>query len=420
MVSGQIKELDIQFGKELVCSQRAWHGLENKRSTGIDPIDFRLAPSGNGWIPPEGGTFLSRAEALRSFRRLADDIHRDTPDGVYLGAKADANVAYLEILTGSRTVSYEDDMKKIAGYSPRLIPFPEVKSTRASIEREFNDQYGLPFDRGGWGKFFSVNGLSSDRVIIDIKAYERTLVSQVVKVVGVRSQPKINLVESNEEDYWVGWVRANRDSENRVSSEFRVNSNSINRERLYKGVPQKMIYHEEGGHAVQAQSFADNIEEGSINPGRGDTTVPGPEQWILEAWASSIIRLYPAVLDPLSESLKTFVRLTVELQYLTDIVYTNAQYRLLLLEERKDNVVKDLEELLPHEPRNRIELMLTSMTKNPSRMFYIPVYGDGSWYIRDTFEQLSLSARQKLIDEIHKQPMIPEQIRSLSSRLAYP
>lgn len=416
MVIEQLRELDVQFGKELVHGLRAWHDYEVKKGTGIDPIDFRLAPNNNGWTPPEN-TFVSRAEALRNFRRLADDIHRDTLDGVYLGAKADATVAYLEILTG-RAVSYEEDMKRIAGYYPRIIPWSEVRSSREKIAKEFNDQFSLPFNKDGWEQFYRDNGLTPDQVVREVKSSERSLVSQVVRVVGARSQPRINLTEADKQDYWIGWVRAKRNSENRVTSEFRINRNPVNRERLYKGVPQKMIYHEEGGHAVQAQSFADNIEENAINPGRGDTTVPGPEQWMLEAWASNLTRLYPAVLEPLSESVRSSVHLAVELQYLTDISYTNAQYRLLLLGEKRDAVVKDLKEQLPHEPSDRIELMLASMTKNPSRMFYVPVYGDGSWYIRDIFEQLSPDARQKLIDEIYRQPMTPNQVKGLANRLA--
>lgn len=415
MLIEHITELDKQFGKDLVRSLRAWHDYESKRKTGIDVIDFRLAPQNNGWNPPED-FFKSRTEALRNFRRIAGDIHRDTADGIYLGAKADAAVAYLEILTDLRRPSYEEDMEKIAGYSPRLIPYPEIESIRKGIVRVFNDRYGLSFDRSGWEKFFQQHGLTPDQLTADIKYWEKSLITQVVKVVGARSQPRINLIETSQEDYWIGWVRANRDYTNRVTNEFRVNKHLVNKERIYQGVGPRLLVHEEGGHAISAQSFADNIEEGSINPGRGDTTVPGPEQWMLEGWASSIIRLYPAVLDSLPQGLRSAVHLAIDLQYLTDINYTNAQYRLLLLEERKERVARDLEELLPHESRRRIELMINGLTRIPSRMFYLPVYGDSSYFFRDTVEQLSPNVKQKLIDEVMRQPMIPDQVKLLTSR----
>lgn len=408
------RDLDLQHGKAIVRGVRAWQELEDRRRPGLDIIDFRLAPS--DWIFREN-PFHSRRDALRYFQTLVDDIHRDTPDGIYLGAKADALVTYLEFLTDPRPFHprdhFESGMTRIAGYVPRLIPGPEIDSVRREIATDFSDRYELPFDRNGWLAFRRRQGISPTQARKEIAASERAIVSKVAKIVGARSLPRVTIKVVNEEtDYWIGWVRANSSD-----TEFRINEADINAERYYKGVPVRMLVHELGGHGIQARSFADNTREESVNPGRVETTVPGVEQWLLEAWASEISRLYPSVFDGLTDEQRQNAGMAVELQYLTDTAYSNAQYELLVSGRNRKVVMGELAELLPHEPTARIDLVLDLMTTRLDRMFYLPVYGDGSFFLRQQVEPLSEEAKRRFTDEIHKQPMTPDQVRSLVVQL---
>lgn len=410
MVSEQLRDIDIHFGKELNRGLIGLSDYEKRRKTGLDLLDFVL-------VGGSGEYFYSRSDARRFFHTKAGDIHRDTPDGVFFGARADAFDAYLGYLIEPHDFSYAEGFQKITGFKLRIIPWPEVESVRSFVSKQFNDRYELSYDRGGWQRFHSAYGMTPEQAVEQIRGLERDLVSQVVRVVGARSQPRTNLVEVNEPEYYIGWVSAKRDAYNQVEAEFKVNKNPINRNRFYKGVPPKLLYHEEGAHAVQAQSFADNIDEGIVNRGRGITTIPGSEQWILEAWASEVTRIFPSVLNPLSAEQRSAVQLAVELDYLTNITYNNALYGIQILGENKSKVARDLEELLPHEPADRIELMLTAMIKRPDRMFYLPTYGDGSYYLRDSVEKLPEPLKQRFAEEIHLQPMTPDQIKELIGRL---
>lgn len=408
------RDLDLQHGKDLVRGIRAWQDLEDKKGTGLDIIDFRLAPS--DWIFKDS-PFFFRRDVLRYFQRLADDVHRDTSDGIYLGAKVDGFVTYLQFLTDPRPFHprdhFELGMVRIAGYLPRLIPGPEIDQTRKAIAAAFDDRYGLSFDREGWSTFYVRNGISPTQARKEIAASERAIVSKVVKIVGARSFPRVTITVVNEEkDYWIGWVRANASD-----TEFRINEASINAERYYNGVPIRMLIHELGGHGIQARSFADNTREESVNPGRVETTVPGVEQWLLEAWASEISRLYPSVLDGLTDEQRQNAGMAVELQYLADTAYSNAQYELLVSGRNRKVVMGELAELLPHEPTVRIDLVLDLMTTRLDRMFYLPVYGDGSFFLRQQVEPLSEEAKRRFTDEIHKQAMTPDQVKSLVAKL---
>lgn len=413
MVSEQLRDIDVQFGKECNRGLIGWRDYERRRGTGLNPLDFVL-------VQEPGEYFYSREDVRRHFHKIADDIHRDTQDGVFLGAKADAIDAYLGYLIDPRSFSYVESLRKIAGFKLRLIPGTEVEAARGFVAREFNDKYELPYTRDGWERFFSKYGITPEQAVEQIKESDRNLVSQVVRVVGARSQPKTNFQVVDESEYYIGWVSANKDDlRGQVVCEFKVNKNPVNRNRFYKGVPPKVIYHEEGAHAVQAQSFADNIDEGIVNRGRGITTVPGLEQWILEGWACEVTRLFPSILDPLSPDLREAVNFAVELDYLTNIAYNNALYNIYSLEMNRTRVARDLEELLPHESSARIDLMLTSMTRKPERMFYLPVYGDATFYLRDTVEkELSESELLAFTEEIHRQPMIPDQVKLLVQKLS--
>lgn len=408
------RDLDIQYGKELVRGVRAWQELEDRKKTGLDIIDFRLAPS--DWIF-RYSPFFSRRDVLRYFQGLADDIRRDTSDGTYLGAKVDGFVTYLQFLTDPRSLHpqdhFESGMAKIAGYVPRLIPGPEIDRVRREISTDFFDRYQLPFDRNGWSTFRMRHGISPNQARKEIAASERAIVSKVAKIVGARSLPRATIKVVNEEtDYWIGWVRANSSD-----TEFRINEAGINAERYYNGVPVRMLIHELGGHGIQARSFADNTREESVNPGRVETTVPGVEQWLLEAWASEISRLYPSVFDGLTDEQRKNAEMAVELQYLTDTAYTNAQYELLISGRNRKVIRGELAELLPHEPTARIDLVLDLMTTRLDRMFYLPVYGDGSFFLRQQVEILPEEAKRRFTDEIHRQPMTPDQVKSLVAEL---
>ncbi|MBI2018462.1 hypothetical protein HYS96_02030 [Candidatus Daviesbacteria bacterium] len=409
------RDLDIQHGKDLVRGVRAWQELEDRRRTGLDIIDFRLAPS--DWIL-RYSPFFYRKDVLRYFQRLAEDIHRDTSDGLYLGAKVDGLVTYLGFLTMEPRSFHPRDhfelgMTRIAGYIPRLIPGPEVDKVRGEISTNFSDRYELPFDRNGWLTFRRRHGISPTQARKEIAASERAIVSKVAKIVGARSLPRVTIRVVNEEtDYWLGWVRANSSD-----TEFRINEADINSERYYDGVPVRMLIHELGGHGIQARSFADNTKEESVNPGRVETTVPGVEQWLLEAWASEISRLYPSVFDGLTDERRQNAEMAVELQYLTDTAYTNAQYELLISGRDRKVVVGELADLLPHEPTARIELILELMTTRLDRMFYLPVYGDGSFFLRQHVESLPEEAKRRFTNEIHRQPMTPDQVKSLVAQL---
>lgn len=417
MVTAQLRELDIQYGKEYVRGLRAAHDLERRRSpSGVDIIDFRMAPNTPDYTFAKN-PFHTRRDVQDYFQRLAGDVHRDSPDGVYLGEQAESKAAYMQFLQNPRVGmnNFADYLKKIAGYNPRLIPWTEVQTVKGALARQFTDLNDLPFDRGGWETYFKMNGLSATEATKQVKSLGEVVVPEIVRAVGVRSQPRINLKVVSLPEYWIGWVTADRQS----GSEYRFNTHPVNRERLFPGVPVRIRIHEDD-HGVQAQSYADNIDDGFVNPGRGDTTVPGLEQPLLEAVASRIVRLHPHVLDFLSAEKRAEVEFAVDLQYLTDIVYTNAQYSLLILRSPRERVTKELLELLPHEPKDRIELMLDQMTKRPERMFYLGGYGEGSYFIKDEVEGMTEEKRLEFSKQAHFQPMTLHQARDLVRELRKP
>ena len=403
-------ELELQFGKDLVRGARALHDLESKRS-GQEVIDFRLAP--REWVY-EPNYFPNRTEARKYFKRISDDVLRDTPDGEYIGEKADGFLAELEFLADPSLDQFEERMRRMAGYYPRLIPRHEVEGAKEDVANIFRERYGLKFDRAGWTNFFNQNRLSPSQFKREIQMSEREIITQLVRVVGSRSHPRIRMQEVDLPEYWVGWISANQDE-----VEFKYNINTINSERLYRGAPIRVGLHEGGAHGIHAQSFLDNAREGSVNPGRVETTVPGVENWLMEAWASRVSKVHPSVLSHLPAEARNATELSVDLQYLTDIALTNAQYELLVSRRKRELVTADLQNLLPHEPKGRIELVLDKMTNlsRPDRMFYLPVYGDGSYFFRKEIEPLSEVQKQAFTAEIHRQPMTPKQVKEFVTRL---
>lgn len=405
-------ELELQFGKDLVRGVRAWHDLEAKRRPGgLEIIDFRLAPREWNYGP---NYLQSRMEARRYFKRISNDVVRETQDGEYIGEKADGFLSELEFLADPSYDQFEERMRKMAGYYPRLIPRPEVESATEDVAEAFRDRFGLRFDRTGWTTFFNEHRLLPAQFKKEIQMSEGKLIMQLVRVVGSRSYPRIRMQEVNLPEYWVGWISANQEE-----IEFRYNVNEVNAERLYPGAAIRVGLHEGGAHGIQAQSFLDNAREGSVNPGRVETTVPGAENWLMEAWASRVSKVHPSVLNHLSEDEKKEVELSVDLQYLTDIVFTNAQYELLVSRRRREFVTTELRELLPHEPKGRIDLVLQQLTNvaRPDRMFYLPVYGDGSYFFKKEIEPLSDVQKKDFTAEIHRQPMTPEQVKKFVTTL---
>lgn len=406
-------DLDIYLGRQVVRHGRAWHDLEQTLPGGIEVLDHRLAPPDSNWTLPEN-PFDTRTDALRYFRILREDLHRrDTADGEYLSALVDGYVTMLEYLTDRRPADprdfYEDGMEKIAGYRPRLVPHYEVDMIRESVARIFSDKYSQSFDRGGWQVAFNTTlGITPSQAVAQIHEKEDQILHNVVRAVGANSFPRIITRIVNEPEYYVGWARANWDG-----VEFRFNEHEVNAERHILGSAIKILLHEEGSHAVMSQTHLDNIKNGSINPGRGDIPVPGQANWIAEGWASDITRIRPEVLRYLSDNEIDEVRFAVELQYLTDIGYANAQYNYFSSRQDEGRIKADLRELLPQESNPRIDLMVHSLTRRLDRIFYLPVYADSTRWLRRNVESLSEMQKQRFIEEIHRQPMTVAQVKSL-------
>lgn len=404
-------DLDIYLGKEIVRRGRAWHKLERDLPDGIEVLDHTLAPP--DWTLPYN-PFKTRDEVLRSFQTLAEDTHkRNTSDGEYFSSLVDGYITMLTFLTGQRQSDprdfFEEGMEKIAGYRPRLIPYTEVGTTRNEVAKAFQDRYCESFNRDGWQRAFSGSlGIPSSVAVAQIKEKEQEILDNVVRAVGVNSFPRITTRIVNEPDYYIGWVRSNWEG-----SEFRFNEHVVNAERHIVGAPIRTLLHEKCGHGVMCQCFLDNIKEGSVNPGRGDIPVPGQANWISEGWASNISRIRPEVLRHLSEAERDQVSFAVELQYLTDIGYANAQYNFFASGQDESRIKEDLRELLPHEPNARIDLMMVALTQRLERIFYLPVYGDCSRWLRSNVEPLPEPAKQRFIAEIHRQPMTVAQVKSL-------
>lgn len=410
MVQEQIREIDRYHGMELTRVGRAWHELEEANKSGIDIIDFRLAPPEFSYPT---NPFRGREDVRNKLVVLAGDIDRSTIDGEYLGSKADSMLMYARILDDPKAVSFERAMEAIAGYTPRAIPRPHLERQRAYVAEAFTQLNSKPFTREGWTEFHADSGITPQQAVREIQDEERSVLFQIVKEIGIRSYPRTEITIDDVEEYWIGWVKADQER-----AYFRVNAHPVNRMRFYPGTAIKTLYHEDGGHGAQAKSWADNIREGIINPGIGDTMVPGPEQWLLEGWASEITRVRPSVLDQLDPKKRAEVELAVELQYLTDIAFVNAQIEHFGSGRPRESIIRDLQDLLSHEPTDRIELVLKNITERPDRMYYLPAYGDASFTLREDLEPLSDMAKQKFIEKIYKRPLTPTQVKRFLASLA--
>lgn len=410
MVTERFTDLDRYQGIELTRVIRAWDDLERRNGTGVEIADFSL---GNPEWCYRVNPFKSREDVANRLQVIAGDIDRGSIDGEYLGAKADSLQVYAQILDKPGSMSFEVAMERIAGHFPRPISRHYIERQRSSVAAQFNTANGRDFNRSGWTTFYEERGISPNMAAEQIREAERETLFQVVSEIGVRSYPRTEIDVVSEEEYWVGWVKADREK-----AYLRLNSHNVNRMRFYPGVPIRMLMHELGGHAVQAKSFADNMREGVINPGLGDTTVPGVEQWLLEGWASTITRIRPSVLAHLSPEVRRDVELSVEIAYLTDIAYTTAQAEFFGSGRPMAVIVNDLQDLLPHEPLERIELVMKGLTERPHRMFYLPVYGDASYTLREDVESLPENAKQMFIDKIYKRPLTPAQVKRYITTLA--
>lgn len=390
------------FSKELTRTHRAWDELEKSRS-GIDIVDFRLAPS--EWRFSEN-PFRSRGDVLRHLQEISDAVPRDTQEGELIGAKADASLAYINYLKNPKRVPYEVGMEKMLGVEPFLIPYPEISFQFDVVKKQFRDIFGLDFTPDGWKEFINAYGATPEQSASEMQNQASGIMDKLTNLAGISNRPKTIVKIANRADYWMGWAKGTRlGNTKNIDVELRVNRNKINQGRWFEGKTLALGCHELA-HGVQAQG----IVEADKTP--FDTTIPGPEQWVAEAWAMEVTRLAPEILDGFTPEQRAGIELAVELDYLANIAYYWGQYRQLGNGEAKKNVVADLCELLPHEKKDRVSAVNEAMTIKPNRIFYMSAYGDGGYSFRGHVESLSPQNKIILMHDINRRLWTPAQFKA--------
>lgn len=398
----EARNLDLHFAREVTRTLRAWDDLD--RPHGIEVIDFRLAP--HDWRFPDN-PFRHRRDVLKHLQELTTSFPRDTLDGQLVGAKIDSSITFLELLKNPKKVGYEEGMKYMLGIQPFLIPYPELSFQFGLVSKRFNNLYGENFTRQGWLNFISRNQITPEEAAKQAQESEKEISNSLISVSGIQTQPRTTVKIANRSDYWMAWTKGERiGNSKQVEVEMRINRNRLTAGRWFSGKSTVLTYHELE-HGIQAQGIveADQIQL--------DTTVPGPEQWISEAWASEITRIFPQVLRGYTEVERAAVEFAVELGYLTDMSNYWGQYRRLALGDPKENIIRDLLELQPHEKPDRVRFVHDAYTETASRMFYLPSYGDGSYFLRNHVEPLPDDVKRKLAREFHSRLWLPDQFKAI-------
>ena len=371
---GRIREREGELGNQIVRMFRSWHRLEEANGTGVDVIDFDLAPIHlqSAWTP-----FFSRQDVMRTLGDMSGEIVTNTPAGEFLHAKTVASLAFLEALEGDKK-PLDVYLEQTVGIHPTLIPESEIEEQYQRVNNIFLQFGNGNLDKEGWASFFETAQLSPEEIETTFIEAKDLLVPIVQDNVGQNFTLDYTLEFQTVDKPWI-----NRISGDPTGFYFRVNRHPRNQQRWFRGVTEALAVHEMGGHLVQAMTWKKNIQTGLINPGYGVTAIPGPEQWNCEGMADTLAFLVPG----LYEKLSPYGKFAVEYTYLKDMVYNNAH---IFVNEPDTDITKTqayVQSYIPSETDERASSILTLLQNDPRYRSYYYTYSSGGYHHRRFAEQ---------------------------------
>ncbi|GEM_PF-2585556 len=394
----QTPEREREIGSEIVRVYRAWHELERERNTGVEVIDFDLAPDS---LRFDKNPFSQRADVIEALGRLSGEIDTNTTAGEFLHAKTVASSAYLRALEGEK-MPLSPYLEQTLAIAPSLIPEEEIEAQFRRADKIFRQFGQKRLDRNSWPAFLETARLTPLDIQSTFTAAKEKLVPIIQKAIGQDFELVYELQFMNVDRPWINWISG--DASGFI---FRINSHPRNQERWFRGVTERLAVHEMGGHLVQVNSWRENIRAGVINPGYGVTAIPGPEQWSCEGMADVLAFLVPG----LYENLSLHGQFSTEYTLLKDMVYNNAHIRVNEPGEDADRIHSYVQLYLPSETDERTSFVLGLLQNDPRYRAYYYTYSSGGYHLRRYADILSEFGKIALLKDLYAKPMTPRQIQ---------
>lgn len=235
--------------------------------------------------------------------------------------------------------------------------------------------------------------------------------SRVEKFLGEGINFKYSIVAKNVDDYWRVWAYTDPETQLFILSQnfFRTPY------RIWTpGKIEELAPHEMGEHLIRMAKRKALVERKQLHPFFGLTTIHGPEPFIDEGLAQTLVFFLPGAYEALSVEGKFQVQTTL----LRSMVYSNVHVMVNQPEGSDTQEVIDyVRKFIPWEPEEWIENEIKRRSQNPLYQVYLYTYGIGARRHLQYSEILSERGKKVFLQSIYARPYTPRQEERLVANI---
>lgn len=347
--------------------------------------------------------FDQRAEYLSKPRSGKKQLQLE-----FLRAKIKAHIAFFERQFDLSEMDPFSYIKETMGIRPQLIPESFLIQSRKRVGQLFTKLDLGEFNKNNINTYRNEKALEDEEEILEwLVLNSQAATDALADFIGIEIDPRISVSVVKEDQYWLNWASGDREN----GFELKVNTHPRHRGKWTPGKLQIMPIHEVAGHFAQMTGWLNAIDNDELIEALGLTSTHDPQQFTTEGIAQTLPLYVPAIGELLSDE----AWFEFELGGLREMVYNNVHYWANEGPYDESKLVEYIQRFLPAEPEEEIKKEIRERTQDPLLQTYRYAYGIGFYWHRRWADNLTTTAKKRLLRVIYSQPLTPDQEKALVS-----